>query len=67
MTGGIYFLMLCKYAGYNQRQVAKELGLNTGAAVSFQLAKVKVETDKNKILAKAVAKLDRMLDRKWKK
>ncbi len=64
---GIAGLMLCKYAGYNQRQVAKELGLNTGAAVSFQLTKVKVETNRNELLAKAVAKLDRALDRKRKK
>ena len=64
---GVAGMMLCQYADYTQRQVAEVLGLKTGAAVSYQIAQVEAKSREDKKLAKAVAKIKKVLDRERKK
>jgi hypothetical protein len=50
--------MLCKYADMNQRQAADELGYGTGAAVSYQLKKLRSEMQDDKKLQKRMKQIE---------
>lgn len=59
---GVAAQLLCQYGGLTQRQVADLLGLKTGAAVSYQIRKVKTARARDKRLAKKFKKLQKELD-----
>ncbi len=67
VSRGVAGIMLCQYADYTQRQVAEVLGLKTGAAVSYQIAKATAKITEDKKLAKTVAKIKKILDHERKK
>jgi putative transposase len=64
---GVAGIMLCQYADYTQRQVAEVLGLTTGAAVSYQIARAEAKSREDKKLARAVSRIRKTLDDKRKK
>ena len=51
----------CKYAGLTQREVAEELGVSTGAAVSLQIKRLKKITKEDKACAKKTKKIEARL------
>mgnify|MGYP006164456035 CR=1 FL=1 len=59
---GVVGMMLCQHLDDTQRLVAEVLGLKTGAAVSYQIAKAKAKSREDKKLAKAVAKIKKRLN-----
>ncbi len=59
---GVASRMLCKYAGLTQRDVAKVLGMSSGAAVSSQLQKLSVLLSDDRKLRRQVAEIESRLD-----
>ena len=55
-------MMLCQYSDDTQCQVAEMLGLKTGAALSYQIAKAEAKNREDKKLAKAVAQIKKKLN-----
>jgi hypothetical protein len=54
-------MMLGKYGGLTQREVADEMRLNTGSAVSFQVRKLKGAMASDKHLLDTVSRIEKML------
>lgn len=64
---GLVAKMLQRYAGLTQREVAKFLGLRTGAAVSMGIKALTHAMEKDSALAGKMEKLERSLDRQGRR
>jgi hypothetical protein len=53
--------MLCTYAGLTQREVASELKLATGAAVSMQLRRLREMLETDEKIARKVRRIQKQL------
>lgn len=60
---GVAARFLCKYAGLTQREVAEELEMGSGAAVSHQMRKVAGLLQSDRKLSDLAAEAGRLLDR----
>jgi len=56
-------MMLSKYGGLTQRDIAEEMCLSTGSAVSFQVRKLKESLTSDKHLLETVSRIDKALGR----
>ena len=59
---GVAGMLMRKYAGCSQREAAEILGLTTGAAVSYQIAKVRKLMEEDEDLAASIARLAKRLE-----
>jgi putative transposase len=54
-------MMLSKYGGLTQRDIADEMGLSTGSAVSFQVRKLNASLASDKHLLDTASRIDKIL------
>jgi len=57
-------ILLIKYAGKNQREIAKLLGVSSGAAINGQISRYKEKIFTDKRLNKRVKMIEKILDKK---
>ncbi len=63
-TRAVAAKLLCKYAGLTQRDVARELNVRTGSAISHEIKKLQAIMETDKRLLRRFRRLQRVLDYK---